>query len=309
MKRVVLGMLLCLSFSTAFAGPLLDLLRDRRQAKDASEWGEETDASLVKHLPGGSKVLRDLAYGENERQRMDVYLPPHPDKAPVIFMVHGGAWRTGDKAMSRVVDNKIDHWLPLGYIFISVNYRMLPDADPLVQADDVRRALVFAQNHAREWGGNPGAFVLMGHSAGAHLISLINAAPRNALAMGAQPWLGVVSLDSAAMDIVATMQAKHYRFYDKAFGEDPLFWQAASPRYQLVAEAAPMLAVCSTKRPDHPCPATHDFADRARQLGARVQVSEQAFSHAEINGELGKPGQYTTLVERFIDGLLPVTKP
>lgn len=306
MKRAILGLLLYLVLSTAMAGPLRDYLREQRQIRDDAEWGEEADATQNKGLPEGGRVLRNLAYGENERQRMDVYLPPHPDKSPVIFMVHGGAWRTGDKAMGRVVDNKIAHWLPLGYIFVSVNYRLLPEADPLVQADDVRRALIFAQNHAREWGGNPDAFVLMGHSAGAHLVSLINAAPRTALAMGARPWRGVVSLDTAAMDIVATMQAKHYRFYDKAFGDDPSFWRVASPRHQIGSDAAPMLAVCSTKRPDHPCPATQDFAGQAKLVGARVEVMEQPLNHAEINGELGKDGRYTKRVEDFISSLLPV---
>jgi arylformamidase len=306
MKRAILGLLLYLVLSTAMAGPLRDYLREQRQIREDAEWGEEADATQNKGLPEGSRVLRNLAYGENERQRMDVYLPPHPDKSPVIFMVHGGAWRTGDKAMGRVVDNKIAHWLPLGYIFVSVNYRLLPDADPLVQADDVRRALIFAQNHAPEWGGNPDAFMLMGHSAGAHLVSLINAAPRTALAMGARPWRGVVSLDTAAMDIVATMQAKHYRFYDKAFGDDPSFWRAASPRHQIGSDAVPMLAVCSTKRPDHPCPATQDFAGQAKLVGARVEVMEQPLNHAEINGELGKDGRYTKRVEDFISSLLPV---
>jgi len=67
--------------------------------------------------------------------------------------VHGGAWRVGDKAMGRVVDNKTQHWLREGILFISINYRMLPERDALQQRDDVIAALVFAQAHASEWGG------------------------------------------------------------------------------------------------------------------------------------------------------------
>lgn len=306
MKRILAGLLAALALSGAAAGPLRDALRERRQARASSESSgleESTDTGSAGTLPAGSRVLRNLAYGADPAQRLDVYLPARPRHAPVIFMVHGGAWRTGDKAMSRVVDNKIAWWLPRGYIFVSVNYRLLPDADPLVQADDVRRALVFAQQQAQDWGADPDAFVLMGHSAGAHLVSLVNAEPAPALAMGAHRWRGAVSLDTAAMDIVATMTQHHYRFYDTAFGTDPGFWQQASPKQQISADAPPMLAVCSTRRPDQPCPATHDFAALASRVGAKVEVSEQALSHAEINGELGKPGAYTTRVDAFISRL------
>ena len=63
-----------------------------------------------------------------------------------------------------------------GIIFVSVDYRMLPQQDALAQADDVARALAFAQSRARSWGGDPGKFILMGHSAGAHLVALLAAA-------------------------------------------------------------------------------------------------------------------------------------
>jgi arylformamidase len=99
-----------------------------------------------------TKVLRDLAYGPNSAQTMDVYLPSHPQNAPVIVMVHGGAWIVGDKSMGRVVTNKAAYWLPKGYIFISINNRLLPAAGPLEQAHDVAKALAFAQGEARSWG-------------------------------------------------------------------------------------------------------------------------------------------------------------
>jgi acetyl esterase/lipase len=92
-------------------------------------------------------VLRDLAYGGDLHQRLDVYRPKLASEAPapVLFMVHGGAWHLGDKATPEVVANKVAHWVSRGFVLVSVNYRMLPEADPLQQADDVARALAFAQ--------------------------------------------------------------------------------------------------------------------------------------------------------------------
>lgn len=46
------------------------------------------------------------------KQRYDVYLPMHAQHAPVIFLVHGGAWRHGDKTNSAVVVNKVERLLP-----------------------------------------------------------------------------------------------------------------------------------------------------------------------------------------------------
>jgi acetyl esterase/lipase len=135
---------------------------------------------LVHAASAATPSLRDVAYGSDPAQRMDVYLPPDAKNAPVLLLVHGGAWRIGDKAHGRVVENKVARWVPQGFVVVSVNYRMLPGADPRVQADDVALALATAQRQAPAWGGDPAKFVLMGHSAGAHLVSLLDAQPARA---------------------------------------------------------------------------------------------------------------------------------
>src|SRR5215510_763085 len=106
-------------------------------------------------VPAGVTVQKNVAYGADLEQRFDVYLPAHPDHAPILFMVHGGGWRRGDKDNPGVIENKVAHWVPQGVIFVSVNYRMLPEADPLTQADDVALALAKVQDLAAGWGGDP----------------------------------------------------------------------------------------------------------------------------------------------------------
>lgn len=252
--------------------------------------------------PRPSPSLADLAYGPHEDQAIDVYLPPAAQNAPVVFMVHGGGWVRGDKRNTRVVDNKVARWLPQGYIFVSVNNRLLPDADPVQQAEDVGRALAFAQKEAPNWGGDPDRFILMGHSAGAHLVGLLAADPTIATDRGARPWLGSVPLDSAAFDVAAIMTQPHLRLYDRAFGEDPAFWKQASPLHRLAKAPVPMLLVCSTRRA-LPCDQAHAFAAKAKSLGGDVEVLAVDMSHGEINKELGVPGAYTEKVEAFLSRL------
>jgi len=253
-------------------------------------------------FPAGVVIERDVPYGRDERQRFDVYHTAQASRTPVVFMVHGGAWHLGDKAMQRVVEGKVARWVPRGLGLISVNYRMLPAADPIEQARDVARALAVAQQRATEWGFDRSRFVLMGHSAGAHLVALIATSPSLATGAGTTAWLGTVSLDSGAMDVVEIMERPHFRFYDSAFGRDPAFWRSASPYHALTAATRPILEVCSTRRADS-CAQAHRFAVRAQALGVMVSVLEKDFSHAEINARLGEEPVYTAEVERFLAGL------
>ncbi|WP_170975867.1 alpha/beta hydrolase fold domain-containing protein [Rhizobium sp. FY34] len=254
-------------------------------------------------LPGDTRVLRDVAYGSDPKQRMDIYVPAGAAKAPVIFMVHGGAWAIGSKSAARVVDSKVAHWLPKGYIFISVDNRLLPEADPVEQAQDVAHALAAAQQKVVSLGGDPRRFVLMGHSAGAHLVTLLSSDPSIASRSGALPWRGVVALDSAVYDVVAMMRGPHLHLYDKAFGRDPAFWRRASPSDQLQREAPPMLLVCSSRRAQS-CDQARAFDRKAGTVGVQTEVLPLAKSHGAINEELGEPGPYTDAVDRFIGGLV-----
>ncbi len=287
--------------ATAQAGPIRDWLQKRQSARHEQVSAAADDV----------KVWRDVAYGSDPRQRMDVYAPQQSANAPampVIFMVHGGAWAMGDKSRDAVVENKVTHWAGRGVVLVSINYRMLPDAAPLDQAKDVAAALSKAQEKAAQWGADPQRFVLMGHSAGAHLVALLTASPQATLDAGARPWLGAVLLDSAALDVVAIMRAPHHLpLYDKAFATDEAVWRAASPLQMLKSTAPPMLAVCSSRRADS-CQQAQAFADQAARIGVKVQRLPQDMSHGDINQELGLNNPYTQAVDDFIEHL-PGFKP
>lgn len=256
-------------------------------------------------VPAGVRRIVDVAYGADARQRFDVYVPEAPlaARAPVIVMVHGGAWMVGNKGLAQVVENKAARWVTRGAILVSVGYRLVPQVGPLEQADDVAHALAKVQQLAPSWGADPARAVLMGHSAGAHLVALVGASPVIAQRAGALPWLGTVALDSAALDLSALMKTRHARFYDKVFGSDPALWQAASPTDVLAAGAPPMLLVCSTQRADGSCVQSQRFAAHADARGVRATVLEQDLSHLEINATLGLPGAETDAVQAFFDAI------
>jgi acetyl esterase/lipase len=258
-------------------------------------------ASRAFALPTGVEVLSDIAYGDSKLQTLDVYYPSVQQKdAPVIFMVHGGAWRVGDKASRAVIKNKVAHWVPKGFIFISINYRMLPELQPIEQAKDVEKALMFSQENVLNWGGAPEKFILMGHSAGAHLVSLVSVHQNPRI----KSWLGTIALDSAAYDIEEIMKEDSPpRFYKKAFGRNPAYWKKASPIHELNNKLPPFLAVCSSKRKDGSCSQAEKFVEKAKRYGSQALLMPVDFSHRKINVELGKDYCYTLHVDDFIKRL------
>ena len=294
---------------SAGAGPLLDAIKARRDGAQQPGSGDSVEvldgqgANTGRGtLPAGARLEQDLAYGDDLAQKVDVYIPQDANNAPIILMVHGGAWMVGDKANSGVVANKVTNWLPKGYIIASPNYRMSRAPNPLDQADDVARALAFVQSKAPAWGGDPSRVVLMGHSSGAHLVALLTADPRIAITRGAKSWLGTVALDSAALNVVETMESKHWRFYDTVFGSDRAHWVETSPFHRLVGPLRPTLLVCSSQRSDS-CLAATAFAAKAKALGGRATVLPIDLKHGAINIELGRASEYTRSVEAFVRSL------
>lgn len=290
------GLLACIL--TMAVPPLAaQTFRERlQQARDASR----QPAAHPPALPAGARALRDVAYGDDPRQRYDVYLPAQPRHAPVILFVHGGGWANGNKDNPGVVENKAAYWLPKGYVLVSINYRMRPDTAPIDQARDVARALADVQKRAPSWNADPANVLLMGHSAGAHLAALVGASSTLWRDAGAARPRGVVSLDSGALDVPQTMKKPPLpRIYDAAFGRNPADWIAASPYHQLTRDAVPMLFVCSSRRQDA-CPQGRAMAEKAKTLGVEMEVLPEDLSHGEVNHLLGAPSAYTEAVDTFV---------
>src|SRR3954462_4538984 len=77
-------------------------------------------------LAAEPKVQRDLPYVEpkTERQTLDVYAPAEGKNHPVVVWIHGGGWQAGDK---KEIHKKPQAFVDRGFVFVSVNYRLLPD--------------------------------------------------------------------------------------------------------------------------------------------------------------------------------------
>ena len=161
--------------------------------------------------------------------------------------------------------------------------------------------MAMAQRHSHEWKCDPDKFIVMGHSAGAHLTALINADNSIPLAAHCRPWLCSIELDSAAYDVPAIMNnPAHDELYDAAFGGDPLFWELCSPIDQLNVKTAPMMLVYSSQRGPIDRENVEAFAAKLGKLRTKYQIYPVDLSHGQIDSQLGVKSAYTTAVNQFI---------
>lgn len=115
----------------------------------------------------GIAVARDLAYGPDPRQVLDVFTPGGAHARPVVMFVHGGAFTRGSKSVDgRIYDNVLYWFARQGFVGINVEYRLAPQAQFPAGAEDLSLAVRWAAEHVGSHGGDPASLVLIGHSAG-----------------------------------------------------------------------------------------------------------------------------------------------
>ena len=89
---------------------------------------------------------RELTYGADPKQRLDLLVPPGTKRAPLLLFVHGGGWSIGDKRTGAGV--KAAHFTAQGWAFASANYRLVPQVSVEQQAADIAAAIAWARSNA-----------------------------------------------------------------------------------------------------------------------------------------------------------------
>jgi len=136
----------------------------------------ETCLRLSRLAAASTRCTLDVAYGALPAQTLDIYFPSDGTlkDLPVFINIHGGGWTHGYK-----------EWLGLNApaivefpaIYVSVEYRLAPQARHPTQVDDCILALAWVYRNIAPLGGDPQRIHLGGHSAGAHIASLIALRP------------------------------------------------------------------------------------------------------------------------------------
>jgi len=133
---------------------------------------------------GVGRVARDLAYGDDPRQRFDLYGPrwiPGEPTLPVIVFFYGGGWDSGSRTQYGWAAQAL---AAKGFLVALPDYRVVPQVVFPAFIEDAARATAKVAEVAGQYGGDPARLGVAGHSAGAHLAMMITLDRRYMAAVG-----------------------------------------------------------------------------------------------------------------------------
>ena len=253
-------------------------------------------------------VKRDIPYADpaHARQVLDVYSPPDAKNLPVVFWIHGGGWQTGDKTDVQI---KPRAFMAKGFVFVSTNYRLLPDVDMATIVRDVARSIHWVHDHIAEYGGDPKRILIMGHSAGAQLAALICTDDRYLKAEGLSLTIikGCVPVDGDTYDVPAIIETAETRWrvhglspakfgHREKFGNDPAKHRDFSAVTHVAKDKGipPFLILHVAGHPDTTAQALR-LGKALKDAGVPATVfAGKETTHNKLNADLGKPDDPAT---------------
>lgn len=255
---------------------------------------------------------RDIVYDKSAKDTqytsLDVYVAdPVEPASPVMVWVHGGGLRMGDKASSKDLASKPEYFTSkLGFILVSVNYRLLPEGMYPTNVQDVADALAWVQNNIADFGGDPQQIYLLGHSAGAQLVAQVATDATFLRKAGKDLNLlkGVIAIEGGYGVVGADgdtkrMQANYGPQWQKALAAANVKPGKGIPPFLLfhVKGGSPTVADSEYQ--------ALGFAKALEAAGVRADVvSLDHVEHFGSNEKLGVPGDVTTVsLERFLASL------
>jgi arylformamidase len=261
----------------------------------------------------GHEITRDVSYSAEAHalKKLDMYIPtqakdPPAKDLPVVVWIHGGGWQTGDKTEVHI---KPRFFTQLGYIFVSVNYRLLPEVEMDTIVNDVAESIGWVHQNIASYGGDPDRLLIMGHSAGAQLAALVctdysylekQSVPISAIKL-------CVSVDGDTYDIPAMIDTAEIRQklhglplpdfgHRVKFGNDPEKHKRFSPVTH-IAKGRPTPHFLIFFVSDHPDVTAQAFRFRNALLEAGREVwcfAALSTTHSRINSDFGKSDVDTT---------------
>src|SRR5262245_6345673 len=234
------------------------------------------------------RVVRDLDfiasadYAEN-RDKLDLYLPEGRSRFPVIVSIYGGALTAGEKSKHAYVGQR---FAAAGFGTAVINYRLSPAVSHPAHIQDAAAAFAWVKQHIGEYGGDPNAIFVIGHSAGAYLAALLALDERYLAAHKLAPrdLRGVVPVSAFFyVDRVAPDRPK------TVWGTEVKTWLEASPARYVNKDAPPMLLIYADGDDQWRRDQNEEMGAALRKAGSRdVTVKQVAGrNHTTIWSKLG----------------------
>lgn len=218
---------------------------------------------------------------------------------PVVIYVHGGGFAIGDKANN--MTNKQNLFFSMDYILISVNYRLSPEVystDPNrvmypTHHNDVADAVKWVFDNIASYGGNNQKIALLGHSAGAQLVTLTGTSNQflPARNISLNKLKGVACIDTEGYDVVARGNENN-EVYLNAFGQANTFWFEASPINNLFVGTIYPNFFIAKRGTNRRIGYANAFISKLQSVGVNVtETTANQYDHEGINDAIGAAGE------------------
>ena len=240
--------------------------------------------------PDDIVVTRDIAYGDHERQRLDVHVrkqEPRSEKAPVIMFVHGGGFVLGDRDNWRHIP---EFFAGSGYIGVNMTYRLAPEYKWPAGGRDVGAAVAWVYNNIATYGGDPDRIFLIGESAGAFHTATYVFRP-DVLEQEFPEVTGVVMVSGPFMVATETANESEASYY----GDDPTRWGRVAFPGNLTRTHIPALFTVAEFDP------LHIDQGLAMMLYELIMKHEQLPGHNHLSGTLSVGTEDGLLTEELFD--------
>ncbi len=234
----------------------------------------------------GYQKLADKAYGDENRQKLDIYLPAHtrsdhPLKTVVFF--YGGSWDSGSKADYKFVAEALTS---AGYIVVIPDYRLYPEVVFPAFVDDGARAVTWVFEHINEYGGEAGHVTIAGHSAGAHIAALLSLDATYLAKYDHQPTDVTAMIGLAGPYDFLPLQSDRLK---QIFGPEKQRWRS-QPIHFVEGNNPPMLLMVGNKDRTVLPKNSVNLATKIKQKNGAVELIEfDDLNHVAMVSHLAKP--------------------
>jgi acetyl esterase/lipase len=239
--------------------------------------------------PDDIVVVHDIRYreGPSRQWRLDLATKKGARGKPMpgIVVIHGGGWLEGDKSSfesreHRVPGNIVD-FAELGFVAVTINYRLSGEAPFPAALDDCRCAVRWLRAHAGEYNLDPGHIGAYGNSAGGHLAMLLGMAGKTAERARDRPYpeqsslVQAVASDSGPIDLLDQYRHGALREVCRRFmggppeGERAAAYREASPAEQITPETPPLLLIYGVEDSQVPVESADRFVLALARAGLR----------------------------------------
>jgi arylformamidase len=230
-------------------------------------WTKRSD--VIRKTPG---ARIDLRYGDGARHRLDVF-PCGTPGAPTLAYIHGGYWQMNDKEPYAFLGEGL---LAAGFNLALIEYTLAPAARMDQIVGEVRRAMAWLIDHAKEVGGDPARVYVSGHSAGGHLTAM--ALTEGRLAGG------------IAISGIYDLEPIRLNYLNEKLGLDPAETERNSPMRHLPRNAAPLVVTVGLGELPELVRQSQEYAAAWQARGLRGRyLPVPKHDHFSILEELAQP--------------------